>query len=109
MDNNKYAEVYFGPDELSDYRHFLQAMNGIRIITISEQDIDNDISFLLATKSGAENRLVLHGDKEVTSFELIMKTFFQGKKYEITDDPNDRTFDEWLKKKKENAQNGVIS
>lgn len=97
----KYAAVYFGPDESKDQREFLSAMNGVQIITLSKEEIDNDIKEFERIKVGVMNRLVLHDEKEVTLFECCMKAFFSNKEYKITDDPDDEEFAKWLREKEQ--------
>lgn len=98
--NNKYASVYFSLEELDAYRNFLLAMNGLHIIEISREEIEENIRYLQLACTGTNNRLVLHNDAEVSSFKNIMKAFFPNKEYQITDDPADKAFAEWLENKK---------
>ena len=94
---DKYAQVYFGPTEAKEQRDFLNAMNGLGIIEISKDRIDDEIRLFEEEKTGMTNRLVLHGNEEVKHFEIMMATFFSGREYKITDDPDDPVFDNWIK------------
>ena len=96
---NKYVAVGFDPEEIGTLRNFLKAMNGIHIITISDEEIEDDIRFVETTKTAVINRIVLHNDGEVESFKNIMSAFFSDKEYKITDDPDDESFKKWLKEK----------
>lgn len=99
---DRYVHIYFGPDEMKDQREFLNAMNGIGIITIPKEDIDIHMKDFEREHTGVENHLVLHGDEEYERFLLIMKTFFPEKKYyRITEKPDDASFAKWLAEKKE--------
>ena len=98
---DKFASVYFGPDEREGQRDFLLAMNGAEIIQISRDQVNDwyneDVQRGLP---GCENHLVLHGEEEVNRFGYVMKTFFPNNEYKITDDPGSKEFKDWLRKKR---------
>lgn len=96
---NKYAALHFGPEESTLWHTFLTAMTGLQIITLSKEQIEEETKIFMSEKVGADTRLVLHNDKEVADFECVMKIWFPKKEYQITDTPDDESFERWLKTK----------
>ena len=97
---DKFAHVYFGPEEANRQREFLLAMNNVGIIRMSRDEIEEWYERDLKAHTGSDNQLVLHGEEEVKRFELVMQTFFKEKKYEVTDRPGSKEFKKWLDRKR---------
>lgn len=97
---NYYAHVHFSKQERDQQRSFLQLMNSIEVIQVSQEEIDDwykeDVERDLP---GYNNHLVLHGDEEKDRFRYSMDAFFPLKEYQITDEPGSKEFKEWLEKK----------
>jgi len=96
----RYAAVYFGPDESKNQREFLKAMSGVGIIELSYNEIKRCVEDFEKEKSGMTNRVVLHSQEEEEKFRNVMNAFLPTVNYEITDDPNDEDFRKWLMDKK---------
>ena len=103
---DKYAALYFSKDESAKYREFLRAMNGVKIIMISREQIDLCVEEFERDPVGLTVRLVLHGDEEADLFRHVMRVFFDGLEYEITDDPDDKAFADWLEEKRREKDHG---
>ena len=97
---DRYAKVSFGRDEKEKQRDFLLAMNGAEIIQVSEEDIDRWYEEDVKINTGCNNCIVLHSDEEVNRFRNVMKTFFKGVPYKISDDPDNEVFKECIEKSK---------
>ena len=97
---DKFAAVYFGPNEKEGQRDFLLAMNGAEIIQIAKADVDEWYKEDVKLGSpGYLNNLVLHDEEETNRFMYVMNTFFPKKEYKITEEPGSKEFKEWLEKK----------
>ena len=96
---NYFAHVFFGRNEKEGQRDFLRALNGAEIIFVSKEEIDEWYNEDVSRDLGNENHIVLHGEEEKNRFRYIMDTFFPKKEYQITDDPENQSFQNWLKKK----------
>lgn len=94
----QYAMVYFPPEEAEDQKMFLKAMAGVNIIRISKEDIRDVYSDMLRERTGHENRLVLKDEMDRDLFVHVMKVFFPKKGYKLSADPEDRMYEEWLKR-----------
>lgn len=97
---DRYAKVSFGRDEKEKQRDFLHAMNGAEIIQVSEEDIDRWYEEDMQMNTGCNNCIVLHNDEEENRFRNVMKTFFKGVPYKISDDPDNEVFKVCVEKSK---------
>ena len=98
---DKYVAVYFGPNEGGGQRMFYNAMSGIGVIQVSKEDIDGFMKDFEREKVGVINRIVIHEESMLATFRYMMDTFFRGKEYKVTDDPDDKDFADWLQEKSE--------
>ena len=85
MPNKQYkAIVKFGKNDKITQKSFLEAMNGARLIQVSQEWIDiwykDDTIY---NPNEYENSIVLHNDEELERFKLVMKTFFSEILYQI--------------------------
>ena len=104
----KYAAIEFSSEEVSAWRQFLSAMAGLQIIGLTKEQVDDEVKIFMQEKVGVNTRLVLHNKKEVTDFECVMKVFFPEKEYRITDQPEDKMFEKWLKDKENRILEGSL-
>lgn len=85
MANRQYkAKVKFGNDCKDKQRNFLLAMSGNELIKVSKDWIDiwyTDESVF--HPDGYENEIILHSEKELNCFKLVMNTFFSDDPYTI--------------------------
>ena len=97
---DRYVRVSFGRDEKEKQRDFLLAMNGAEIIQVSEEDIDRWYEEDVKMNTGCNNCIVLHNDEEENRFRNVMRTFFKGVPYKISDDPDNEVFEVCVEKSK---------
>lgn len=83
----KYATVYFTPEEAEKQRQLRIAMNDVGIIFVKQEMIESDYQDMIKMKSHAQDQITLHDEKEVNIFENIIRVFFEGLNYTITDEP----------------------
>ena len=97
-DLEKYARVHFTSEEADDQRDFLLAMNNVGIITISREDIDECYREFIEKGIGSVNCLVLHGEEQIQKFTYLMRYFFPGKEYDLSDEPFNKAFSDFVEK-----------
>lgn len=74
--------VRFEAIDTGNQREFLKAMNALKILEISRDDIEEAIHDMESFHVSAENRITLHGEEQKRLFDNFMKTFFPEKYYE---------------------------
>ena len=97
---DRFVSVYFAPGEEAELRKFYHGMNGLEIISFSQDELNRSVEEFQKMKVGVENELVLHGIEEVNRFRFFMKAFLPDKKFTITNEPGSKEFKQWLDSKK---------
>ena len=95
----KYAAVVFEREELSEQRKFLHAMNGVGVIQLSKEEIDENMDRFEQENVRIVNRFVLSTKDQARDFKAVMAIFFPEHEYKITDNPDDEEFAKWIKEK----------
>ena len=78
------VDISFGKDDAARYRSFLGMMNGLELINLSQEDIDQIYKDYMAEKKQVDSRITIDTWEKKNRFLLAMKTFFPDKEFRIS-------------------------